>query len=204
MIWCFWILSRAILCFHHFSLFSFSWWVFHESMLWLGFPGSSVVKIPPANAGDVEDVGLIPRSGRSPAGGTGNSLQYPCLETPMDRGTRRATVHRVAKSWTLLSWTWLSTGMFWFVRLTLPQETSVEVGSVLPCPLTDQVLRILVHIPGESLLLREKPMVWPMDSWAALWRVMGQSDFLSKASHLPFLTSASFQIPWQWNLSLRS
>ena len=59
-----------------------------------------MVKIPPANAGDVEDVGLIPGSGRSPEGGTGNSLQYPCLEDPMDRGTWRATVHRVEKSWT--------------------------------------------------------------------------------------------------------
>ena len=30
-----------------------------------GFPGGSVVKNPPANAGDAEDVGLIPGLGRS-------------------------------------------------------------------------------------------------------------------------------------------
>ena len=34
----------------------------------------------------IRDVGLIPGSGRSPRGGYGNSLQYSCLETPMDRG----------------------------------------------------------------------------------------------------------------------
>ena len=35
-----------------------------------------VVKNPPANAGDIRDMGLIPRSGRSPGGGHGNPLQY--------------------------------------------------------------------------------------------------------------------------------
>ena len=39
---------------------------------------------------------------RSPRGGHGNPLQYSCLESPMDRGTWQATVHRVAKSWTQL------------------------------------------------------------------------------------------------------
>ena len=42
---------------------------------------------PPANVGDVRDPGLIPGLGRSPGGGHGNSLQYPCLENPMDRGS---------------------------------------------------------------------------------------------------------------------
>ena len=59
-----------------------------------------VVKNPPANAGDVRDVGSIPGSGRSPAGGHGNLLQYFCLENPMDRGAWQATVHGVRKSWT--------------------------------------------------------------------------------------------------------
>ena len=45
-----------------------------------------VVKNPPVDAGDIRDEGLIPGSGRSPAGGHGNPLQYSCLENPMDRG----------------------------------------------------------------------------------------------------------------------
>ena len=45
-----------------------------------------VVKSLPANIGDVRDMGLIPGSGRSPGGGAGKSLQYSCLENPMDRG----------------------------------------------------------------------------------------------------------------------
>jgi len=43
----------------------------HSLLLVLGFPGSSAVNNPPANSGDT---GLIPRSGRSPAGGHGNPL----------------------------------------------------------------------------------------------------------------------------------
>ena len=45
-----------------------------------------VVENPPANAGDIRDMGLIPGSGRSPGGGYGNPLQYSCLENLMDRG----------------------------------------------------------------------------------------------------------------------
>ena len=57
-------------------------------------------KIRPVNVGDV---GLIPESGRSSGGGNGNPLYYSCLENPMHRGTWRAIVHGVAKSWTQLS-----------------------------------------------------------------------------------------------------
>ena len=52
--------------------------------------------------GDVREIGSITGSGRSPGGGPGKPLQYPCLENPMDRGAWRATVHRVAKSQTPL------------------------------------------------------------------------------------------------------
>ena len=67
------------------------------------FPGSSVVKNPPANVGDVGDSGSIPGSGRSPGGGNGTPLQYTCLENPMDRGAWRTAVHRVTKSRTPLN-----------------------------------------------------------------------------------------------------
>ena len=44
-----------------------------------------MVKNPPANIGDIGDVGSVPGLGRSPGGGNDNSLQYSCLENPMDR-----------------------------------------------------------------------------------------------------------------------
>ena len=61
-----------------------------------------MVKNPPANSGDIRNVGSIPGSGRSPGKGNGNPLQYSCLKNPMDGGAWRATVHRVAKSRTRL------------------------------------------------------------------------------------------------------
>ena len=61
-----------------------------------------MVKILPASAGDEEDLGLIPGSGRSPRVGNGNLLLSFCLENSMDRGDWWALVHGVAKSRTRL------------------------------------------------------------------------------------------------------
>ena len=66
----------------------------------MGFLGGSVVKNPPANAGNAS---LIPGLGRSPGEGNGNPFQYSCLENPMDREAWRVTVHGVTKSWTRLN-----------------------------------------------------------------------------------------------------
>ena len=60
----------------------------------MGFSGGSVVKNPPANAGDTD---LILGLGRSPEEGNGKPLQYSCLGNPMDRGTWWSIVHKVAK-----------------------------------------------------------------------------------------------------------
>ena len=59
-----------------------------------------MVKNPHANSGDIRDVGSIPGLGRSPEGGHGNLLQYPCLENPMDREEWQAIVHEVMESQT--------------------------------------------------------------------------------------------------------
>ena len=60
-----------------------------------GFPGGSVVKNLPANAGDR---GSMPGSGRSPREGNGNPLWYSCLGNPTDRGARWSRT--LQKSWT--------------------------------------------------------------------------------------------------------
>ena len=70
---------------------------FNNLSLVVGFPDSSVVKNLPTNVGDGRGKDSIPQSGRSPAGGNGNSLQYSSLENPTDRRVWQATVHGVAK-----------------------------------------------------------------------------------------------------------
>ena len=68
-------------------------YLFLKHYYW-GFPGGSEAKASACKAGDQ---GLIPGSGRSAGEGNGNTLQYSCLENPMDRGAWWATVHRVHK-----------------------------------------------------------------------------------------------------------
>ena len=60
------------------------------------------IKNPLANAGDTRDTGLKPGSGGSPGVGSGNLLQYSCLEKSMGRGAcyrglQRVTVLRLQR-----------------------------------------------------------------------------------------------------------
>ena len=71
-----------------------------DPVLILVTAGSSVTKESDCSA---ENQGQTPGLGRSPGGGNGNPLQYPCLENSMDRGAWWATVHGVAKSRTRLN-----------------------------------------------------------------------------------------------------
>ena len=59
---------------------------------WASLVAQMVKNLPAVLAGDQ---GLIHGSGRSPGEGIDNSLQYSCLENPMDRGAWWATVHVV-------------------------------------------------------------------------------------------------------------
>ena len=81
-----------------FSLFFSNLYYRVPTMSWV-FPGGSDSKESTCTA---EDPDLIPGSGRSPAEGNGNPLQYSCLENPIDRGAWQATVHRITKSPTRL------------------------------------------------------------------------------------------------------
>ena len=68
-------------------------------MSYLGFPGGTVVKNPPADPGDVDS---IPGWGRPPAGGHGSPLQCSRLENPMDRGAWQAAslgLQRLRHDW---------------------------------------------------------------------------------------------------------
>ena len=83
---------------------TFSLSIYQLMANYLGFPSGSGGKEATRNAGVAEDVGLILGSGRFPGGENGKPLKYSCLETLMDRGAWRATVHGVSKSQTRLKW----------------------------------------------------------------------------------------------------
>ena len=59
--------------------------IYSRLMVLLYLKVALVAKNLPTNTGDSREAGLIPRLGRSPGVGNGNSLQYFCLGNPMDR-----------------------------------------------------------------------------------------------------------------------
>ena len=85
----------------------------------MGFPSGSVVKNPPANAGDMD---LILGSGRFPGEGHGNPLQYSCLKNPMDRGARWAAVHGVVEE---LDTRWQLNNNKTITKYMLPNQNSL-------------------------------------------------------------------------------
>ena len=94
------------------------------------------------SACNVGDLGLIPGSGRSPAEGNGNSLQYSCLENSMDRGAWWATVRGVSKNRT-----WLSDYHFFSWSLVHIQVPSRGLE-------TNAAWAALPHHPGRMLSCR--------------------------------------------------
>ena len=74
-----------------------------KSLLGRGFPGGTVIKNLPANAGDV---GCIPRLGISPGVGNGNPFQYSCLEISM--GSRACLFSLLNNSFLNIIHMWLN------------------------------------------------------------------------------------------------
>ena len=66
----------------------------------MGLPNGSVGKESACNTGDTGAAGSIPGSGRSPGEEHGNSLQYSCRESPVDREAWWAPVHGLTKGQT--------------------------------------------------------------------------------------------------------
>ena len=105
--------------------------------LYLGFPGGSDSK---ESACNVRDRGSIPGLGRSPGEGNGNSLQYSCLENPMDRGAWWATVRGITKSQTRH-------------QITLSLSSLFNPGSFyVDSRLTDFTPLLFLSYPSDSLL----------------------------------------------------
>ena len=92
------------------------------------FPGGSDCKESACNAGDL---GLIPRSGKSPGEGNGYPLQYSCLENHMDRGSWWATVHGIIKSQTWQRWLSMHACAWGLCRewLRYTQQAMLQTGS---------------------------------------------------------------------------
>ena len=114
------------------------------------------------DAGDTRDMSSITGLGRFPEVGSGNPLQYSCLENSMDRRAWGVIVHGIAKSWTWLS-NWACTTIvrkslkhfkenvqpFWFLKVwielvkchpkvQIQSSLSVDYSQMLGCLLIQQ------------------------------------------------------------------
>ena len=96
-------------------------------------------------AGSVVKKICLLMQGRSPGRGSGNLLQYSCLENPTDRAAWWASVHEVAKSWT-----WLSLHVvqpFWWVTQSFWVSPCIQVIQIL-------FVFLLLVLPHINLILR--------------------------------------------------
>ena len=89
--------------------------------------GGSVGKASDCHAGDPSS---IPEWGRSPGGGNGNLLPYPCLENPMDRGAWHHQESDMTERLTLS----LSAGVVWGLRLCISHQFPGDVMLLVQGP----------------------------------------------------------------------
>ena len=128
------------------------------------------VKNPPANAGDARDAGSIPGLGRSPGEGNSNTLQYSCLENPVN--SWQATVRSIAQSRTQLKWVSMHLLRSWMgLKLALHLSQSSGVNRLHRAsfhgnsrwqehkPLKYILSTRSFHIPLAKQILRAKPSI---------------------------------------------
>ena len=134
----------------------------------------TLINNPPANAGDT-DVGSIPWSGRSLGVGNGNSLQYSCLGSSMDREAWQAIVHGRAKNRNnradehTLKIHYLNCTCFivifilWLLDLKLPMWLTLYFCR------TALICTVVPHTPAGIFVNRLRQLPHPCPSYADTW-----------------------------------
>ena len=95
------------------------------------FPSGLDSKESACNAGDP---GLFCGSGRFPGERSGNPLQYSCLENLTDRGAWWAIVHRVTKSWILLTLSLSTSSNLYKLYFSITQNLDVKYSHIISYP----------------------------------------------------------------------
>jgi len=117
---------------------------------------------PPANAGDIKDVSLIPGLGRSPGGGHGSPLQYSCLENSHGQrnlaccspwGRKESDTKEAAE---------YTQGVTCRARGLLPTQVGSGRSQALRSPLRHSSSSLPRRLyPGSQLKDTELPAKWP-------------------------------------------
>ena len=124
-----------------------------SSFFWM-FPGGSYSKESVCNA---EDTHLIPGLGRSPGEGSGNPLQYSCLENSMDRGAwwaKSMGLQRAGHNWATNTWLLLSSFTFIKRLFSSSSLSTVTVVSSAHLRLLTVLLAILIPAYSNSMIYK--------------------------------------------------
>ena len=147
-----------------------------------GFLGGSVLKIPPANAGDTGDAVSIPGLGQSLGGGNDNPFHFSWLENLMDKGVWWSTVNWVTQSWTWLKQ--LSTHAHTCKEIEIQQEQNI---------LSFQ--RHMESLPKltKSWTIKDVKLkdVWDADKAVFWWTLKKWNTYIITKKVLQSVTSAS-------------
>ena len=143
------------------------------------FPGGTVVKNLPANAGDIRDAGLISGSGRFPGEWNGNPLQYSYLDDPMAKGAWWVTKNRICLS------TWGYRHTHDWVSFLLSPSCFIFSEAISNCPPLFLYMTSLVAQTIKCL-----PTMWETQVQSLGWE-----DPLEKAI-APHSSTLSWKIPW--------
>ena len=123
-------------------------------LIWGDFPGGWDSKEPAYKAGDL---GWIPGLGRSPGEENGNSLQYPSLENPMNRGTWQATFH-----------------ILWFLKCNKGVFCIAQSVKHLPIVRETQVQFLGWEVPLEKEMATHSSIF----AWRIQWTEPGRLQFM--------------------------
>ena len=160
----------------------------------IGVPGGSVLKNPPANAGDVPS---IPGSRRSPEGGNGNQLQYSCLGNPMNRGAWWATIHQVTEESDTTEATWWQVGNP--ISRSQVQGLVPGHGCRAPhqCHLWNWPSLIVTTAKSSPTLILSNQLTW--QKYLPWW-----SPYSALTNHLMPRFQQAFSLSWDYKIWLRA
>ena len=169
----------------------------------MGFLGVLVIKNPPANAGDIRDMGSVPGLGRSSETGRDNSLLYSWLENPMEReepgGLHSIESQRVRHKWSdlagmcaiLLVMNRPECLLFAFL---IAREASVPYFAYISTHLWENMTNKIIYLRSRilgKLVIRNLEIIWNITYAKCLLKIVCSNlRILINVLLLPFIPSS--------------
>ena len=160
---------------------------FTDMCICIFFPGDTVLKNHPVNAGDTRDMSLVPRSGRYPGVGNGNPLKHSCLGNSTARVVWQATAHVVAMSWT--QWSTQALMHIWYIVLI--SWLTLFLSLKLPTVRTKMVCFVRVNKTGLRVIIDGMAPLYQAKSWKPVYKAGSKVAYFGQDWILVFSVMSS-------------